>query len=1734
MKSLSVQKYRMVSWLRAAKNVVAPLCVVMMGLLATGAYAEIDQKQYQEDLRNIAQHVRTPGSEGYRKAAGYLEEQFKLLGDRVEVRRQDYQVMAPVTRLATLKWEGGQGRIDPFWPAGARLNTTPAEGITGKLVYCGNGRVEEIPPRDINGNIAVIEASAGAQWQQVAAFGARAILVLGNDQTSHVDLRSHDVLLPVNLPRFYVADRKLAQQLREEKISQATLTSLGNWQSCTASNYYVLVRASKEISAPNPADVLSIPYDSGGLVPDLAYSASQAAQTAAGLALLRDIAAHPVSRPVLFCFNGAESIQMLGNRQFLMTFADDPAAWGKEAVSLRDQEQAAGRDYQRLVSARQNMASLNPTGDRGALEWVVDIIEMEIVSAQDRLFRLRQLPREAFGAREKQQVEDVLRQQALLNRLRSAFTRHVADLRNPEISGIAGQYMDKAIARIGGENAQGGLLASYQARVKILEERIELNKWLAERTGSLRKEYDGPRPRLVEMTLSLDLSDSGVRFGPMYRGEFRQGGNVSHIQDYRDWFNRLRDKAGKQDAADGMNWFEGIRNILDTESFSGTESPASWAAGPLPIGTEMCMYWGVPAFSLVTLDDLRLRRDTPEDTLAQLNTPVIIRQLEAVMVLVRHAWDDPSFKGPRDLRSTHSSISGQVVSPSPWSPVPNLPREGFVGMWSLVTSPRRVPILRPVPYAMGVRRAEMVNTDEIGQWRIEGLPYVTNDKFGRMVNVQLYGIVPDTGVIEAASDLGRQSASMAQTYDIGTENDTMHNLVFNCREVSLFGLSDPRFMQDLGEVVPLDARRNAEPQRYNVGVSRQMMAGFFERDTRLYLLFRYGRIGNRLVLINTGGSAGQLHVDKTGSVSAQGYTLDELGSMGLLSLVTSRDFFNLDEGRLREYRKAGVSSSLIDDLHSKAGEAIGHAESGLNNNDSPALLRHANGAWASEARVYQAAQSMANDVIYAAIFLLLLCVPFSFCMERLLIGTPNVYKQIAGTSGIFALMALGLCAFHPAFKITSSPLIIILAFAIIFMSIVVISVVYSKFDTELKNIRSGRGMPASTNLARASVLMSAAMLGIANMRRRKFRTALTSITIVLITFAVLCFTSATRYLDTITLPTGASSDVSGILLRQRGWRPMPESAVDNLRSVLGSRAIVTRRWNINASDPKETIHIVAAGKPGAPARVFAAQAVLGLSPGESSLSSVGQVIGAGKFARLERGEQNIIYFSRGIAEQLKVKEGDKVKLGGIDLEVAGIYDGGEFDRRAQLMSGDPISPLKYTLGMLDSGGRKLDEQLADSLDLDADSGAAEVTSEYEHLSASQFVIVPDGISRKLPNSSLRAVAFELKLDAHDLSLVSDAGIEQMAAVEELPGGGLPLSASERQAITDAILKKAAEGRLREESAVRDILVKEISDDIAKRFSSAVFASFSDGVKMVAASSLSSVSGAGQVAIPLLIAGMIIFNTMMGSIAERKREIHVYTSLGLAPMHVGALFLAEALTYGLIGAVFGYVLGQGIGTLMQHLGWLGGITLNYSGSSAMSTLGIILLVTLISALVPARIASKIAAPSIDRSWRVPSPKDGRIVAQLPFTINRTAADGALAYLAEYFNSHRDGAIGKFSAGNVEPQTQLDAAGRQCRGLGAVIWLTPFDLGIRQRLCLMIQPGQFENIYEVVVILERLSGDDASWYRMNHSFMTELRKQFLQWRSLTPQRMMEYVQQSQQLYAGRPAGNQPTEQTGALSA
>jgi FlaG/FlaF family flagellin (archaellin) len=275
-------------------------------------------------------------------------------------------------------------------------------------------------------------------------------------------------------------------------------------------------------------------------------------------------------------------------------------------------------------------------------------------------------------------------------------------------------------------------------------------------------------------------------------------------------------------------------------------------------------------------------------------------------------------------------------------------------------------------------------------------------------------------------------------------------------------------------------------------------------------------------------------------------------------------------------------------------------------------------------------------------------------------------------------------------------------------------------------------------------------------------------------------------------------------------------------------------------------------------------------------------------------------------------------------------------------------------------------------------------------------------------------------------------------------------------------------------------------------------------------------------IMLIIAGLIIFNTMLNSIAERKREIHIYTSLGLAPMHVGILFVAEALTYGLMGSIFGYVVGQGVATGLSELGWLGGITLNYSGTQAIATMLMVLVVVVLSALVPAFMAGKIAAPSEDMKWRVPDPVDDTIRDSLPFTVTRETANGVMMFLHDYMNAHAEGSIGHFSTDNLRTFSKTTDQGVELLGIDATVWLAPYDLGVRQDVTITIRPTDEENVLEIDVELRRGAGQVRSWWKLNRVFLGDLRRQLLGWRKLKTGRVLEYIAEGAEML-GRSGGS-----------
>ncbi len=271
--------------------------------------------------------------------------------------------------------------------------------------------------------------------------------------------------------------------------------------------------------------------------------------------------------------------------------------------------------------------------------------------------------------------------------------------------------------------------------------------------------------------------------------------------------------------------------------------------------------------------------------------------------------------------------------------------------------------------------------------------------------------------------------------------------------------------------------------------------------------------------------------------------------------------------------------------------------------------------------------------------------------------------------------------------------------------------------------------------------------------------------------------------------------------------------------------------------------------------------------------------------------------------------------------------------------------------------------------------------------------------------------------------------------------------------------------------------------------------------------LQSFSGRGDLWVPILIAALIVFIIMIGAVYERMSEIGTLNAIGLAPVHVAVLFLAEAAVFANLSGVLGYLLAQ----FMARLGWIydlfPALTLNYSSLSAIITMSAIMLVVLLSALYPARKAAQICMPGVERKWRLPPPEGRRLQVPMPFVLREDEARALVAFLGEYLDAYNEQSIGAgFYAESLHLGSTTTAAGLRAR-----LWLAPFDQGKSPDLEIATEPEADQRFCSLHMYIDHLSGNAAAWLRANRTLVNDLRKQFLVWHALPQVERDQYIRE-----------------------
>ncbi|MGD0999455.1 MAG: FtsX-like permease family protein [Candidatus Brocadiia bacterium] len=1429
------------------------------------------------------------------------------------------------------------------------------------------------------GAIVVLDYNAGAAWMDAFRMGAKAVVFVRNGPTTAP--AAHSIENHADFPRFYYPGP--ASDLPDG--APATLRSEIVWESATGRNVFGFLKGTKPTFDLEKEEclILAANLDSFGEVPERSPGARGAANAAALIQMAEYLKAHRPRRHVLLAFFDGQAQGHAGSRAFYQALepTDNEAGLVKREASWSEETKFLGE----LVEAAKSQDPFAPAA--AGAELLLRLKEKAKWHASTLSIDLAEWRRSAaLGTAAPAEVEAL---QSRITQAEAAKERWNALLRclsrRTPVETVRTE-LTQVFKEVGDD------VDARRAELAADRRTLDADRRLQELVGQ----------RWISLHLSLMLGDTTPRCALIIGGESR----FHAIQDNPGLYDRIQAAALAAARESNVQQFE-----ISSADLSFPQTRALWAAPKLVHSGEVAGRMGIYDAVLGTVqEDLRLE-GTPDDVPAALDLARIETQAQGMAPFVKSLADCKELSAlrvivpdyqffPAKFESDHRSHGPLVMSRAPGSALADHPLNG--AMVQVLADRRQQFSLLP-------RRA-----------------YAFNDFI--LLRTNRNGAFPFGPVRPQPSDLTIQSFAVsfdehgqilqASTYYSGWETPYERLETFpathGCLVVSQRAMAtDP--VSTRVEAQVMDARSDSPLDTEHAWTMTRdnSVAWFCEpkvRATKLFGLRSVVALSDKPVLYTN------------------------------VAERSAEDLWQLDQGRMLTLQSRGVNHHALDELQGRSEDLFREAGSTEGVRVAEALRAS---SFMAGAPIYWEVRTALDDLVRAVLILLALAVPFAFALERLLIGATNIYRQILWFGLFFTATFLLLFFTHPAFAVSNSSIIIFLGFVVLVLSLVVITIIMRKFETELKALRGMTTTVHSADVSRFGTIMAAMSMGVSTMRRRPLRTVLTAVTILLLTFTILCFASFGTELGVIRLRLGPPTPYAGALLHGVNWEILDTHLLEVLRSRWPDAAVCPRYWltRENDDEPEWTLTRSDGTRP-APLL-----GVMGLSPDEVRYRpDLAALLGKPSTSDAPR-----IWITRAMADQLGVKPGEQVLLGGKALEVG---------------------PL------LDSA------QLSIVQDMDESS------------------IVP--VDFRQPRSSPPPQTPEAML----------APLKESWSA--LPVDSTAIISAETSLTLGATLRAA---HLYAPDAGRAAL---IADDLARMVPFPVNATREDGVYRLLLGPKLKASGAADLFFPLLLGGLVIFGAMLGSVADREKEIYSFSALGLAPPHVAGLFFAEAMVYSILGGLGGYLVAQGMVKALSFLAGFGIVRrpeMNYSSGNAVIAILIVMATVLLSALYPAIRASRSANPGILRAWRPPRPVGDRCDIVFPFTISDHDVEGVIGFLKEHFDNFGDTGLGVFIA--KDTCVTLGKEGRLV--LVSAVSLAPFDLGVAQHFELSYRPSEIPGIDEVALLLVRQSGEPKDWQRLNKLFLDDLRKQFLIWRSLAPETMDSYRRNAELRTQNAEAGN-----------
>ena len=200
-----------------------------------------------------------------------------------------------------------------------------------------------------------------------------------------------------------------------------------------------------------------------------------------------------------------------------------------------------------------------------------------------------------------------------------------------------------------------------------------------------------------------------------------------------------------------------------------------------------------------------------------------------------------------------------------------------------------------------------------------------------------------------------------------------------------------------------------------------------------------------------------------------------------------------------------------------------------------------------------------KDVLLGVLFYVALFVPFAYCMERLFFSFADIKKRISGFLGFLGLIIGVVYMVHPAFQLTYSPMVVILAFFILGLSLLVSLIIFFRFEREMVELQKRSAHIKLTGISPMAAFSAAFVLGVGNLKRRPVRTFLTFATLVILTFTIMNFTTVKSVRQKGWANFSDTATYTGLMLKYFNWQGVPLEALSVVETAYANKGVVVPR-----------------------------------------------------------------------------------------------------------------------------------------------------------------------------------------------------------------------------------------------------------------------------------------------------------------------------------------------------------------------------------------------------------------------------------------------------------------------------------------------------------------------------------------------------------------------------------------------